>query len=101
MMRTTTVQLGAPMQPNWRPLPLYRMGQEATTTVPAPAAEPTQPFIDSPVMQLMTDVGASVASGMLGHAMGKAKMHRWSVFFWVLSGMTGLKAAIDLSRLQR
>ncbi len=89
------------------PLPLASLGQEvptpvATTTVPtAPPAVPTYAFIDSPVMSLATDVAASVAAGTLGHTFGMAKAHRWSVFFWVISGMMGLKGAMDPARLQR
>ncbi len=103
-MQNTVVMMGNGSWPGWRPLPLVRLGQEdppvATVTTPVPA-QVVYPFIDSPVMSLMADVAGSVATGTLGHTFGKAKLHRWSVFFWVLSGMLGLKGAMDLARLQR
>ncbi len=82
----------------YRPAPIQRMGQ---TPLPmtAPAAA-RLPFIDSPLLQLATDVSASVASGLLGYAFGKDKS-RWSTVFWVVSALSGAKGLVDLYRIQR
>lgn len=100
----------------WSPVPLAvargpalgyrRLGQQPPTPAPAPAPAPAQAdrepvsFIDSPFANLVVDALGMTAAGIIGHTLGKAKMHRWSVFFWVLAGVMGVKGAIDLARMQ-
>lgn len=76
-----------------------KIGQ--TPGVPAPAApEKAALFdIDAPLMAFLTDVVASTGTAILGHSFGMAHS-RWSTVFWALSGITGFKALIDLSRLR-
>jgi hypothetical protein len=92
----------------YRPVPLQpRMGQSPLPMTPP--ASTRLPFIDSPILQLATDVSASVASGLLGYAFGRTKdadgnprkPSRWSTVFWVVSALTGAKGLVDLYRMQR
>lgn len=93
-MRTIRI---VPWQPA-PPAPYRTMGQ---TPLPmAPAAPPRPAFIDSPVVQFVTDTTLAVSSGMLGYAFGKENS-RWSTFFWAVSAIAGFKAIFDGSRLNR
>lgn len=93
----------------WRPaqvrvVPSPMVGQQAVSNPPGTVLVPVRPaFIDSPVIQLTTDVAAAVSMGMLGHSFGKVPPHgsRWSTVFWVFSALAGFKALYDLSKLNR
>lgn len=91
-MRTITLS-------QWQPA---MMPRPAMSQTPLPMAPVTQrpAFIDSPLVQFLTDITASVGSGMLGYAFGKENS-RWSTVFWVISGITGFKALFDGVRLNR
>lgn len=95
--------------PRWQPFG-YRpaaLGQ-AQPAVPAPAAPaatvPPPPKmslldIDGPLPSFATAVLACSATAILGYGFG-TKKSRWSTVFWALSGITGFKALVDLSRLR-
>jgi hypothetical protein len=65
----------------------------------APAPKPGLLDIDGPVVAVASDVTASVATAILGYSFGRAGS-RWSTVFWMISGVTGFKALIDLSRFR-
>lgn len=89
----------------WRPATMSRasIGQTPLPMAPAaaPAATPPRPaFIDSPLVQFVTDATAAVASGMLGYAFGRENS-RWSTVFWSLSAVATFKLLFDGNRLNR
>lgn len=78
-----------------------KLGQAPAATPPA-AAAPEKPGlfdIDAPLASFLTSVVASTSTAILGHSFGMAHS-RWSTVFWAVSGITGFKALIDLSRLK-
>lgn len=88
----------------WRPAQVRlapTLGQTAVSSPPGTMIVPVKPaFIDSPVVQLMTDVAAALSMGMLGNSFGRANS-RWSTPFWVASGLAAFKGLYDLSKLNR
>lgn len=77
-----------------------QLGQTPGGTPPAAAPEKVALFdIDAPLLAFLTAVVASTGTAILGHSFGVAHS-RWSTVFWALSGITGFKALIDLSRLR-
>lgn len=85
----------------WQPVPMVRYPSIGQTPLPmAPAAPPKPAFIDSPLIQSITDGTAAVASGMLGYAFGKENS-RWSTVFWAVSAVATFKLLFDGSRLNR
>lgn len=97
----------------WSPAPYAPMLQgfsrkigQATVVpppTPAPAAaaaqKPSLFDIDAPLPAFMVGVVASTSTAILGYSFGKVHS-RWSTFFWAVSGITGFKALVDLSRLK-
>lgn len=78
-----------------------KIGQAAAATAPAPAT-PEKPAlfdIDAPLAAFLTSAVASTGTAILGHSFGKVHS-RWSTVFWAISGITGFKALVDLSRLK-
>jgi len=93
----------------WQPF-AYRpaaLGQTPQPSLPAPApaaaAGPPSKMslldIDGPLPSFATAVLACSATAILGYGFG-TKKSRWSTVFWALSGITGFKALVDLSRLR-
>lgn len=95
-----------PLTAHWRPVQIRlapAIGQQVSNP-PGTMVVPARPaFIDSPVVQLATDVAAAVSMGLLGHSFGKVPPHgsRWSTVFWVASGLAAFKGLYDLSRVNR
>lgn len=91
----------------WAPAPYSPvrrdLGQQAPAPAPAPVPavvpKPSLLDIDAPLTAFVTDVVATSSTAILGYSFGRAHS-RWSTFFWLLSGITGFKALIDLSRLK-
>jgi hypothetical protein len=87
---------------SWRPQ--ARLSQGAPAVVPA---RPGLFDIDGPAAAVAMDLLAAVSTGILGKAFGSIKdssghptPSRWSTVFWVISGITGFKALIDISRFR-
>jgi len=57
-------------------------------------------FIDSAMVSFITDLAAAVPAGILAYTYMRAKSG-WSNFFWVIAGLAGFKAMIDLSRIRQ
>lgn len=77
-----------------------RLGQAAATAaVPVPVPKPSLIDIDAPLASFLTAMVASTSTAILGHSFGKVHS-RWSTVFWLMSGITGFKALVDLSRLR-
>lgn len=94
-MRTILI---VPWQPAKRS---FSVGQlVAPPQAMVPAVPPRAAFIDSPLVQSVTDATAAVASGMLGYAFGKENS-RWSSVFWAVSAVATFKLLFDGSRLNR
>ena len=93
-----------PLMASWRPAQVRlapAIGQQVSTPPPGTMIVPVKPaFIDSPLIQFLTDAAAAVSMGMLGASFGKAHS-RWSTVFWVASGLAGFKGLYDLSKLNR
>lgn len=93
-----------PLMTQWRPAQVRlapSIGQQTVSNPSGTMIVPVRPaFIDSPVVQFVTDLAASISTAMLGHSFGKANS-RWSTVFWAASAVTGAKGLYDLSRLNR
>ncbi len=88
---------------SWRPAQVRlapAIGQQVSNP-PGTIVVPARPaFIDSPVVQFVTDTTAAISTGILGYTFGKTGS-RWSTVFWMLTAVTGFKAFYDLSKLNR
>lgn len=72
-----------------------KMGDAASDSSPTSKA-----FIDSAMVSFITDLAAAVPAGILAYSFMKAKSG-WSNFFWVVAGLAGFKALVDLSRIRQ
>lgn len=94
------------MNARWSPAPyapaLEGFSRKIGQAVPAPAPAPSKPSlfdIDAPLAAFLTATVAASSTAILGYSFGKVHS-RWSTVFWLLSGVTGFKALIDLSRMK-
>jgi hypothetical protein len=89
----------------WSPLPYTSNSAPLIPRRPgmgdsADASGNSKAFIDSAMVSFITDLAAAVPAGILAYTYGKAKSG-WSNFFWVIAGLAGFKAMIDLSRIRQ
>ena len=95
------------MNARWSPAPYApalegfarKLGQTPAAPAAPPAANPSLFDIDAPLLSFVTAMVASTSTAILGHSFGRVHS-RWSTVFWLMSGVTGFKALIDLSRLK-
>lgn len=88
---------------SWSPAPYTSVSAPLIPRRPK-MGEPSSPasaaLIDSAMVSFITDLAAAVPSGIIAYTFMKAGS-KWSNFFWVLMGLAGFKAMVDLSRIRQ